>query len=518
LFSFAWWLSLLVGFLSLSVEILWVRVVGFSLQTLPLAFSFVLASYLVGIAIGAAYGKRLCAHSHHLYASAAIVLALAAVGDAFTPLVIGQWLPLLGSAPLLAYGVVIVLVAAAKSVLFPIVHHLGSVGGARIGRSVSRIYFGNIIGATLGPLVTGFVALDYLSVDECFALSGVICLLLSMACVLKSGRYAYIAAPLTSAVLLVAGASQVARPGPGSLGRLTSTNPAATTHFIANRHGVIHTARFAAGDFVFGGNVYDGIASVDVDLNPNRLDRLYLLALLQPHPRRILVIGLSGGAWVRALQGFPEVELIEVVEINPGYLNLIPAYPDIAPVLADPRVRLHIDDGRRWLRRHPDERYDLIVQNTSYYWRANAGNVLSREYFAEVRRHLHAGGVVTANTTGSFDVLATVQSVFPYAYRYANFVYAAQVPLTPDFDLLARVRRPDGALFAAGLVSPASVAGELFQARLEPVADFIARRGADAQIITDDNLLSEYRHGLRIGPEWLLKLLPPPGREFQLKP
>jgi hypothetical protein len=90
MFSFPWWLSLWIGFLSLSEEILWVRVLGFSYETLPFAFSFVLACYLVGIALGAAYGKRLCARSPDLYAVGAVVLAVAAVGDAVTPRLISE--------------------------------------------------------------------------------------------------------------------------------------------------------------------------------------------------------------------------------------------------------------------------------------------------------------------------------------------------------------------------------------------------------------------------------------------
>ena len=53
MFSFAWWLALLIGFLSLSEEILWVRVAGFAYRTLPPAFSFVLMFYLLGIAMRA---------------------------------------------------------------------------------------------------------------------------------------------------------------------------------------------------------------------------------------------------------------------------------------------------------------------------------------------------------------------------------------------------------------------------------------------------------------------------------
>jgi len=515
--SFPWWLSLFIGFFSLSVEILWVRVVGFGFKTLPFAFSFVLACYLVGIALGAAYGKRLCARAQNLYVAAAMVLAIAALVDALTPAAISTFLT---PERLWAYTLTIIVAAGLKSVLFPIAHHLGSLAeGPRVGSSVSKIYFGNIIGATLGPLATGFFALDHLNVDECFLLSGAACLLMSMACVLKSGRLLYIGAPLVAALLLSLFAAQAARPGIGSLGTLAVGGPGAITRFAANRHGVVHYVRSPfGGDGVFGGNVYDGLTSVDADLNANRLDRLYLLALLHPHPRRILVIGLSGGAWVRALEGFPGIERIDVVEINPVYVDLIRTYPDLAPLLADPRLQIHIDDGRRWLKRNPDERFDLIIQNTTYHWRANAGNLLSREYFTSSKGHLNAGGIFSANATGSFDVLATAQAVFSSAYRYANFVYASDHPLSPDLSRLAGVRRPDGKLFVLEQPRFGSVADFLATAHLDPAATFIAEHHADAQVITDDNLVSEYRHGLRsaLEPAALLALLPPAAAEFEV--
>lgn len=508
MFSLPWWLSLCVGFLSLSVEILWVRVTGFAFHTLPFAFSYVLTCYLAGIAVGAAYGKRLCARAGNLYLAAALVLAVAAVGDVSTPFLTARLLGSGAAGTLAGFAGLIAAGAAVKSVLFPIAHHLGSVAqGPRVGRSVSRIYFGNIIGATLGPLVTGFVALDRLSTDECFALSGGVCLLASVACVLRSGRRGYLAVPLAVALLLSAIASSTIGPGPGSL-LLMSEGYGALTHFAANRHGIIHTVRTPAGDYVFGGNVYDGMAALDVDADRSRLYRVYLLTLLQPHPHRVLEIGLSAGAWVRALEGFPEVERVDIVEINPAYLGLIAQYPQLQPLLADPRVHVHIDDGRRWLKRHPEQRYDLVIQNTTYYWRANSGNLLSREYFAAMRRHMNPGAVIGVNTTGSFDVLATLQASFPFAYRFANFGYAAEHPLYPDPALLGRVHRPDGAWFVPGEGAPWSVAGRLRAPYLEPAGAFIARHAVDARIITDDNLLTEYRHGSRDGPHLPSVLLP----------
>jgi spermidine synthase len=515
MFSFAWWLSLLIGFLSLSEEILWVRVASFAYHTVPPAFSFVLMFYLLGIALGAAFGKYLCGRIQNLYAAAAILLAAAALGDVLTPLVIANYV-FPSDQALLVPAFAIAFMAASKSAIFPIAHHLGSAAsGPRVGRSVSRIYFGNIVGSTLGPLVTGFVALDYLTVDQCFGVAAAICLLASIAAVFKASKPRLIVVTLAAAMVSSAISSKIIRPGPGSLGTLAAGTAAPLTHFVANRHGVIHTVLTTDGDVVYGGNVYDGMTSVNVDTNPNRIDRLYIVAMLMPNPRRVLFVGLSTGAWVRAIQGFASVERIDVVEINPAYVDLIRSYPQLAPLLQDPRLHIHIDDGRRWLRRNPQTRFDLVVQNTTFYWRANSGNLLSREYFSEVKKHLNPGGIVISNTTGSFDVLATTDAVFGHAYRYTNFVYASDQPLTATLSGLWLIRRPDGALFTADDKRPGSVATLLSSARLEPAVDFIARRHADAQIITDDNLLSEYRHGERFGPAFLQLLQPATAAHFE---
>ena len=515
--SFPFWLSFLIGFLSLSEEILWVRTVSFAYHTLPPTFSFVLVCYLVGIALGAAVGKGVCRRVANLYGAAAIVLSVAALSDVLTPVFIANYIT--PSDQLLGHlALAIILTAGLKSVLFPVVHHLGSQSqGPGVGRSMSRIYFGNILGAALGPLLTGFVALDVLNVDQCFGLAGAACLLASVACVLKSGQPKLLLASVIAAVISSPVALYAIHPGPGSFGALAAGGNESLTHYIGNRHGVIHTALTGEGEHVYGGNVYDGIARVNVDTNRNRLDRLYIVALAHPAPKHILFVGLSAGAWVRALQGVPEVESMDVVEINPGYIELIGHYPELTPLLEDPRLHLHIDDGRRWLRRNPEARFDVIIQNTTLHWRANAGNMLSFEYFSELKLHLNPGGIAITNTTGSFDVLATARAVFPYAYRYANFVYVSDRPLVVDASRLSHIRRPDGTLFDQTGAAVGSVAALLSTARLEPVDDFLDRRHAIGQVITDDNLLSEYRDGLRFGPPFLRALAPPAPPEFLLR-
>jgi hypothetical protein len=164
--KFAWILSMSVGFLSLSQEILWVRLISFALEGLAQSFALVLFFFLLGIAIGSAVGKRFCEHGHDLLRTSAIVLSIAAAVDVSLILLLPalmQWR--IGIAGVL---IMVMLTAGLKSVMFPIAHHLGSQqSGARVGRSVSKVYFGNIIGSTLGPIVMGYVLLDYLTVDQC---------------------------------------------------------------------------------------------------------------------------------------------------------------------------------------------------------------------------------------------------------------------------------------------------------------------------------------------------------------
>src|SRR5262249_6617527 len=138
---------------------------------------------------------------------------------------------------------------------------------------------------------------------------------------------------------------------------------------VENKHGVLTVTQEGS---VYGGGTYDGVVNVALQENEkNRVVRAYVVGALHSTPRELLMVGLGSGSWAQVVANLPDIERMTVIEINPGYLEVVAAHPDVASLLRNPKVTVVIDDGRRWLQRHPDRRFDVIVMNTTMHWRAH---------------------------------------------------------------------------------------------------------------------------------------------------
>ena len=487
---FAIMLSCCIGFVSLSHEILWVRLISFHLKGVPEAFSLVLCVYLFAIAVGAALGKRLTAGDHDLIAQSSRMLLYAALTDGLVLLYRSEW-----SRWALPFFLFIMFGGAMwKSALFPIVHHLGaSTSLESQGRSVSTVYFFNILGSTLGPLVTGYVALDRIGLQQGFLLIVVMDLLLFSACslVLRSPLRTLLAATSGSLIAILFWNSPILLPA------LIGSK---TNHIIENRQGIVHVvAADGLGDTVFGGNVYDGRINTSLVKNANGVHRAYILAALQPAPKRVLVIGLSGGSWTKIISMFPGVERIDAVEINPGYLGLISSYKEVAGILRDPRLHVHIDDGRRWIRRHPDERYDLIVMNTTFHWRDHTTNLLSLQFLTMLRGHMRDKAILEFNATGSMDAFRTAVAVFAHAYLYDNVIIAGQYDVRKNLEEGPKRVKPLIDAENSGSMSHRHEVRHAVERMFAiPFKTFSEIQGISKrpyEIITDQNMITEFKYG-----------------------
>lgn len=484
------YLSFSSGLISLAGEILWMRLFGFVNYSTPKAVGFVLFAYLLGIAMGAALGKRYCSRlrDDELLQRSGYCLALSGLAWVLLP-----WLFVLlphGITQLIGGALIMIFSAAVLAVIFPIAHHLGVRGEVRMGKGFSSVYAANVMGAALGPILIGWVGLQWFTLQQCFILLALAAFALaarflhhlkprlSMLCIAFSIPIAVICLPLEPHALIDLGSKQV----------------------IETRQGIIAVVEGGQeGDFVYGGNVYDGRTNLDGDINSNGIHRILITNVLKPRPQRVLVVGMSIGTWLTLATAFEGVEHIDVIEINPGYKQAALAYPPQKHAMQDRRVNLVFDDARRWLRLHPEAKYDLILMNTTWHWRAYSTLLLSQDFFRLVHQHLKPEGLVALNTTGSMDVAQTASQVFPYIYKLNNFIYGSESDLQPrlhqaDAEMrLASIKVQGKDVFKPGSEMPREILQMPFL-RIDPVAGALAGH----EIITDDNMLVEFRRGLSL--------------------
>jgi spermidine synthase len=500
-------LSAATGYISLSQEILWFRAISYITGGRPDVFAYLLGFFLFGVALGAHLARRVCERRNQDTLSfIALVLTLCGVCYYLSIPLSAYVLTLSdGLGLLVCYGAV-TLIALLVGSAFPVVcHHAIRTQGAT-GFLLSLVYFANILGATAGPLLTGFVLLEIHSLEHNVFFLAKITLAVATFVWLACRGWRKVAGTVVVATLLVI--MFVARDGlyAHTLEKLHYKTEYAQHEpykaVVENRSGII-AVEASERDILYGGAIYDGRFNVDPVNNSNLIRRAYIMAALHPEPKEVLEIGLATGSWARVLADHEAVEKLTSIEINPGYVDLAGRYPEVASLLNDPKVCIQIDDGRRWLQRHPEARFDFILMNTTFHWRDHATNLLSADFLRICQRHLKSGGVLYFNSTGSEDVVYTAACVFPHITRYVNLVAASDSPFALTQEQrranLLRFRREGKPVFDPHLPELAAILDDLVASDLEDEGPMYRAR-TDLYCITDDNMASEYKRGRKLFP------------------
>ncbi|MSP91317.1 MAG: hypothetical protein EXR79_05885 [Myxococcales bacterium] len=502
----------LAGFVALSYEILWFRVYAFATGASASGFGVLLGAYLAGVAFGSLGARRIgnVARGQVDDPRRALPGHLALVANVLAWAVIPCVAHSLKHVGFVVTLPLVALAAGVMGALLPVLSHLGIDPDARAGSRLSHLYLANIVGCALGSLGTGFVLLDRLALPHAAlaiagAGAGLALLLYTRLPLPRSLRLRGAALTLAGAVAIVALHGVAFDRVYERLQFKRSDHGERFAHIIETRSGVITVTQ--AGS-IFGGGMYDGVFSTSLFPDRNRLARAYLLPALHPAPREVLMVGLASGSWAQVVAHLPGVARLTIVEINPGYLNLVGRYPQTASLLANPKVEIVIDDGRRWLNAHPERHFDLIVQNTTWHWRAQITGLLSREYLELLRARMLPGGVAYWNTTDSGHAQKTGCATYAHGLRYQNFVAVSDAPIVPDADRLHAAlagweidgvkvvddtRWPGSAQQRDALVAlvRGGVAAGGPDASIEGCASILARTQNDP-VVTDDNMVVEF--------------------------
>jgi spermidine synthase len=455
-------LVFVTGFLAIGYQMVWFRVVGVLVKDSPYSFSGILATYLLGIALGSLWVHRRLEQRR-----------LTRVRDLFFGLQVGIGVYALGVALLLYLLRDVAVVDALLQTSFKADTHPPKIGpglfttpaklfvvfdifwwslvlffpatlfmGAAFplapmlvnrdarsgGESVGRVYFLNVGGNVAGGIVTGFLLLPALGSDLTLMLFTSINLLFLL---LMDGVGAFRPKPALRAaacLTLVLGLWLFGFRKGEFLRSLHPPSGAPNQYFSEGVEGTVLT--YVSGDRVItylNGQRHGGRP------NPKFYVEAIEAAAFARSVDRLLFIGYGTGSTLEALLKLPEVKHVVLVELNGTLMDNLRQDPLFQRLLSDERLELIIDDGRRYLL-ETSEQFDMVLLDPLRTATAYSNNLYSREFFELVSRHLTPGGNMML-WQDEFDILPrTAATVFPHLRHYDYFLLASRDPLVETTD------------------------------------------------------------------------------------
>jgi spermidine synthase len=429
------------GVVSFTYEVLWVRLLEHVLGGSVYAFATMLASFLAGIALGSALASRLGTTPRRATLGFAIAqLCIASLSLA--AFVAAGWIPELtselrraGTPKLLGDAVTSMLTlfpaAIAIGATFPFAVRALARREQDAGPVSARVYAANTLGSIVGAVGAGFFlvpALGFVGTLTACAATNVV----------LAGAAALLLEPRRPALVLVTAASLVflASVRPATPWTILGYSPLTggvtkgqqVEYFGVGRTATVLLLASKGRWFLRTNGLPEGyIDPPAVWHNRSLLDRWLgvLPVLARPSARSLLMVGLGGGV---ALETVPStVERIDVVELEPEVVAANRAVGDRRwrDPLADPRLRLHLNDARNALLL-TDTRFDAIVSQPSHPWSAGASHLYTREFFELAKSRLTPDGVFTQWIGFAFvdeslfrSLLATLTAVFENVRVYS---------------------------------------------------------------------------------------------------
>lgn len=522
--------ALLIGFVGLGYEMIWIRVLGVLNKHTAYSFPAILFFVLSGLALGGIlFGKRADRSSRptRLLWQVEMVAAILA-GSAFLVYLGALQIPAVGlihaesfynfqhpPIPFVPVGgnFVFSYQAALKGLLefflpiFLIVFPASLLhGGALVildkiaidspslaGRRVGDVHLANIAGALAGTLLVTLVLIPAIGVElvlKLVLLASGIFLLFDLA---GQGSSARDSARIRLGLLLLGLVVAVTLLLPGRTGIYRQVFSAGLGSLPTLREGRDslmaltwqETAPQHPDELWLGGELHSVFSDASIIYQKYALN-----CVSSVQPKSVLIIGLGGGNTARFYLDTPGVEQVVIVELLDGLDKFLSrSIPWVGPLLADPRVMYHVDDGRRYLYASPDERFDLIAIDPLRHYTAGASNLYSQEALSLYRDHLQPGGLLCAWIDEYHSLPKTAASVFPYVDEFLNQILASNRPL--DYSLPAFDQRAQH----AGLSIHASEVMGLF--KRDQIS--ILEREANTPLLSDMDPHLEY-YFLRIPP------------------
>ena len=156
---------------------------------------------------------------------------------------------------------------------------------------------------------------------------------------------------------------------------------------------------------------------------------------VHPRVKDVLVIGAGDGGVIRELTRYPDVEHIDMVEIDPLVVEVCKKYlPKTACRLDDSRLSIHYEDGLRFIRSCEDC-YDLIIVDSTDPFGPGEG-LFTREFYGNCYKALREDGIMVNQHESPFyseDAIACQRAHKRIVESFPiSKVYQAHIPTYPS--------------------------------------------------------------------------------------
>ena len=521
---------LISGAAAMVYEVGWFRLLGLTLGPSVYTFSAILGMFLLGVGLGSAAAARWAERTRlsGMAAMAALesVLGLVGLAGAFYY----NRLPSLTYEVFIASGffqtqmvmaaIVVVPSCIVMGALFPVtVRTVREAGRQDITpeANVGRLYVMNTAGGIVGSLAGGFLMVPVFGagktlVAASLATAALALILLGMA--RQPGR----SARIVWATGLVAAAGVAAMAPPWNIALFN--HGLYREVYAARRLDLERTSRDQL--VYYGEGINSPVAVFNVggagtlrvsgkadastlpaDFN-TQLFVGHLPIMFAPNPRKAALIGYGSGMSAMAMLTHPEVESLDVIEIEQAVMDASPWFGSInLNPFADPRAHLVLDDARVYLT-HTDKTYDVITSEPSNPWMAGISNLFTTDFYRIARQRLSPDGVfgqwiqIYEMSEETFKViLGSIHDVFPHVVVFRPAVGDAMVlasakPIQLPWQTFQSRFAGARAISSFAMVNISNPLQMFFHfyASEEAANEFIT---ATSQRNTDDNVWLEYR-------------------------
>lgn len=156
---------------------------------------------------------------------------------------------------------------------------------------------------------------------------------------------------------------------------------------------------------------------------------------VHPNPKNILVIGAGDGGVIRELTRYPEVESIDLVEIDELVIEVSRKFlPTTACCLGDERVHIFCEDGVRFIRRC-ENKYDVIIVDSTDPF-GPGESLFTKEFYGSCNKALRDDGIMVNQHESPFydeDALAMQRAHRKIVESFPiSRVYQAHIPTYPS--------------------------------------------------------------------------------------